>query len=388
MAPLLAWRGAYRLVIAASNPLLAAAWGAQQFAQYAAVMGAYTVVSFLTSLGVEKSALKLIPRAQRIGPQLLAIFVAIPAVLGAGCLGWVAVTATGALALAGGALAIGLGVNQVLVALHRVQDRPGLDVANHAMLMAGIAATTLAAVLAGLGPVGLVGWTVLLVTGLNLALLTALAPQRFRAPRRAAIRATLGTSVLMSASEVAAAAIVSLVFVVLVRSPYRDEAGTLYLAIGISSLLVKAFGYLLRLAQPRVSLTLHRGRAAAEARARTDAATRLLAAGGLPYLAVVTALFVLAQRVGAWPPVVCLLLLYLATAPLVFGMGTINFLLENAGRAALQRTALGSIVGLAVAAPAAYLLITGFGAGGGLSAIALAEIAHAAAVTPSSERTP
>jgi hypothetical protein len=384
MLPLFAGRGTYRLVIALSNVALAAAWGAATFDRYAAAMGGFTVLSFLTSLGVEKSALKLIPRARRTGPELFTAFVLLPAVLGVACLGWVAFVATDAVTLAAGALAVGLGANQVLVALHRIQERPVLDVANHVVLMAGLVAASLAA-LAGLGPAGFLGWTVLLVFGLNAGLLLALRPRTFRAPRRAVLRAAAGTSVLMSAGEVAAAAVVSLVFVVLAHSAHHDQAGPLYLAIGVSSLLVKAFGYLLRVVQPRVSVALHSAVANTAIQVRAAAHARRLVLLGTPYLAVVTAMAVPADPL---PPVVVLFLLYLACAPLIFGMGTINFLLENGGRAALRRTALGSVAGLAAAAPAAYLLITLFGAPGGLAAIALGELVHAAAVLPAIERKP
>jgi hypothetical protein len=388
MVPLFAGRGTYRLVIAVSNVVLATAWGPARFAGYAAAMGAFTVLSFLTALGVEKSALKLIPRARRTGPELITAFVLLPAVLGAGCLVWVAVVATDPLTFAAGALAIGLGANQVLVGLHRVQGRPGLDVANHVALVAGLVVTTLAAALGDLGPTAFVGWTVALVTGLNAALLVELRPRTFRTPRRAVLRAASGTSMLMSAGEVAAAAVVSLVFVVLAHSPHHEQAGALFLAVGVSSLLVKAFGYLLRVVQPQVSVALHPAGAGAAVRARSARNARLLVVAGTPYLIVVTALAVLAGRAGLAPDVVVLLVLYLACAPLIFGMGTINFLLENGGRAMLRRTAAGSVAGLAVAAPAAYLFISHFGAAGGLAAIALGELVHAAAVLHVPERTP
>ena len=386
LLPLFAGRGAYRLIIALSNVALAAAWGPRTFAGYAAAMGSLAVLSFLTSLGVEKSALKLVPRARRTGSELMAAFVSLPAVLGAACLGWVAVAATDALTLGAGALAVGLGANQVLVALHRVRDRPGLDVANHGILVAGLLATTLAALAGGLGPVGFIGWTVLLVAGLNAALLAALRPWRLRLPRRSVLRAAAGTSLLMSAGEVAAAAVVSLVFVVLAHSAYRDQAGALYLAVGVSSLLVKAFGYLLRVVQPRVSVALHPAGAGTAVQTRAARGARLVVLLGTPYLVLVTAAAVLAVRAGLGAPVVVLVLLYLGCAPLIFGVGTINFLLENAGRAALRRTAVGSVAGLAAAVPAGYLLITLFGAPGGLAAIAVGELVHAAAVLHVPER--
>ncbi|WP_157441383.1 hypothetical protein [Actinoplanes awajinensis] len=387
LLPLLAGRGVYRLAIVVSNLLFLAAWGESTFATYALVMGSFTAVMFLTSCGVEKGALKLVPRVTRARSELIAVFVVLPAISGSVCLIWILATGLGggrsSLWILAGVLAVGLGLNQVLVGLHRVLDRPWRDVANHAVLVLAIGLGVAGALLADQGPLWALTVMVTAVAVLNVALVSGLVLRPSGLRRRALVRQAIGTSALMSASELAAAGIVSLVFLLLARSGFRDQGAALYVIVSASALLVNAFGFLLRIMQPQVSRTLHRGAASEAVRRRTVRWARIIAIGGAPYLAAVTALTILwRQHTGATGQTAALALLYLACIPLFFGLGSINFVLENGDRRTLRRTASGSVTGLAGAALSAFVLVPLLGAPGALAAIAVGDVVHAITVLP------
>ncbi|MEU7874333.1 hypothetical protein [Dactylosporangium sp. NPDC049140] len=375
---LLAGRGGYRVATVLSNVLLLAAWGEAGFAGYALVMGGFTAVLYLTAFGVEKSALTLLPRVRRVRGELTAVFVALSA--GPGLLALIGIggygLATGKppMWLLAGALAVGLGLNQVLVGLHRALGRPWRDVANHGVLVAAVAAATGGALL-GLGPTGVLAVLLTAVAVLDLALLPGLAARPRGLRRPAMLRPAAGTAVLMSAGELAAAGTVSAVFLVLDHTGRAGQSGPLYLAVSASALLANAFGYLLRIVQPHVSLALHRSRAERPAARRAARGLRLLALAGPPWVVAATA-------TAAWGydrgPAVVLGGLYLACLPVFFGLGSVNFLLENGDRHTLRRTAIGSATGLAGAVLAALVLVPWLGAPGAIAAMATGDLVHAA----------
>jgi hypothetical protein len=382
---LLAGRGGYRAATVLSNVLLLAAWGRATFGGYALVMGSFTAVLYVTAFGVEKSALKLLPRVHRVRGELTAVFVALSAVPGLACLAWIlgygARAGRPAMWFLAGALAVGLGLNQVLVGLHRALGRPWRDVANHGVLVVAVAAATGGAVLSGLGPAGVLTVLVAAVAVLDLALLPGLAARPRGLRRPVLLRPAASTAVLMAAAEIAAAGTVSAVFVLLDRAGLDAQSGPLYLVISASALVMNAFGYLLRIVQPHVSVALHRSRADRPAHRRTAGWLRLVAGAGVPYLAAATAAAVLWQRhAGPAGQTAALALLYLACVPVFFGLGSINFLLENGDRRTLRRTAAGSMAGLGGAVLVALGLVPWLGAPGAIAAMAAGDVVHAAAL--------
>jgi hypothetical protein len=383
LVSLMAGRGGYRAATLLANVALLAVWGRAAFDGYALVMGSFTAVLYITTFGVEKSALKLLPRVHRVRGELTAVFVALSALPGlaclAGILGWGLRAGRPPMWFLAGALAVGLGLNQVLVGLHRALGRPWRDVANHGILVVAVAAAVGGAVFLDLGPAGVLTIMVAAVAALDLALLPGLAARPRGLRRPALLRPAAGTAVLMAAAEIAAAATVSAVFLLLDREGLDAQSGPLYLTITASALFMNAFGYLLRIVQPHVSVALHRSRAERPVHRRTAGWLRLIAGAGVPYLAAVTAGAALWQRhSGPAGQTAALALLYLACIPLLFALGSVNFLLENGDRGTLRRTAAGSMAGLAGAVLVALGLVPWLGAAGAIAAMAAGDIVHAA----------
>ena len=119
---LLAGRGAWRASLALSNLALLAVWGPALFSRYAATYGRSLVLVPLVSCGVEKAALKLLPRARAARPLLIGGFLAIGCVLALPFLAWALAAVAlqqrgvGAFQLAVVGFQLLLGLNLVLVA--------------------------------------------------------------------------------------------------------------------------------------------------------------------------------------------------------------------------------------------------------------------------------
>jgi len=62
------------------------------------------------------------------------------------------------------------------------------------------------------------------------------------------------TSALMSADEIAGSAIISFGFILIGLSEFRSQAAYMYVVLQGSVFLMAAFGYVLRILQPQVSL--------------------------------------------------------------------------------------------------------------------------------------
>ncbi len=109
-------------------------------------MGTAQVLTTLTALGIEKSALKLVPRATRTGPQLITVLLLSALLLTGAAVVWLGCAALFArsgdavvLGLLAGLYAALLGLNTVLVGLCRALDRNRADVLNFAALSLVIA---------------------------------------------------------------------------------------------------------------------------------------------------------------------------------------------------------------------------------------------------------
>ncbi|MET9154857.1 hypothetical protein ABZX82_26830 [Streptomyces griseoflavus] len=384
LASLLAGRTAFRLTLLGANTVLLANWGQGPYERYAAAMGTAQVLTTVTSLGIEKSALKLVPRARRTGPQLITVFLACAGLLTTAVVLWLAGTALlnpprdGAVALLAGLYMALLGLNTVLVGLCRALGRDRADIANFTALSVVVVTGTGGATLLGWGPEGFTGWILGGTALLNLVHVPALLRSASRPVRRGAAVPAVSTSALMACGDIAAAGTVSVLFALLGASRHHEQTGHLYLMVLASSVLLNGFGYVLRLFQPHVSLTLRTLDAATLDR-RVVRRLLPLAVAGAAWTAAALLLARSTQGSGLLPPPVVVLLLYVLCTPLVFAMGSLNYLLENAGAHTLRATAAGAAAGLACAVLAGAFLVPALGAIGAVGALAAGEAAHALA---------
>ncbi|PWS48595.1 hypothetical protein DKT74_02590, partial [Streptomyces sp. ZEA17I] len=220
------------------------------------------------------------------------------------------------------------------------------------------------------------GWILGGTALLDLAHLPALYRATGRPVRGAVVRPVVTTSALMACGDIAAAGTVSLLFLMLGASRHHEQTGHLYLMILASSVLLNGFGYLLRLFQPHVSLTL---RSVDPASLDRRVVRRLLpvAAAGAVWSAGSLALAWWAERTALAPPPVVVLLLYVLCVPLFFTVGSLNYLLENATPHTLRATALSALGGLLCAVLLGLVLVPALGALGAVAALASGEVAHA-----------
>lgn len=384
LASLLAGRTAFRLTLLGANTALLAAWGQGPYERYAAAMGTAQVLTTITSLGIEKSALKLVPRARRTGPQLITVFLGCASLLTTAVVLWLAGTALlnpprdGAVALLAGLYMALLGLNTVLVGLCRALGRDRADIANFTALSLVVVTGTGGVTLLGWGPEGFTGWILGGTALLNLVHVPALLRSAARPVRRGTAVPAVSTSALMACGDVAAAGTVSVLFALLGASRHHEQTGHLYLMVLASSVLLNGFGYVLRLFQPHVSLTLRTLDAATLDR-RVVRRLLPLAVAGTAWTGAALLLARFTQDSGLLPPPVVVLLLYVLCIPLVFAMGSLNYLLENAGAHTLRATAAGAAAGLACAVLAGMFLVPLLGAIGAVGALAAGEAAHALA---------
>ncbi|MFF0362711.1 hypothetical protein [Streptomyces fungicidicus] len=384
LASLLAGRTAFRLTLLGANTALLASWGQGPYERYAAAMGTAQVLTTLTSLGIEKSALKLVPRARRTGPQLITVFLWCAGVLTAAVVLWLAGTALlnpprgGALAVLAGLYMALLGLNTVLVGLCRALGRDRADVANFTALSFLVVSGTGGATLLGWGPEAFTGWILGGTALLNLVHVPALRRSAARPVRRGTAGPAVSTSALMACGDVAAAGAVSLLFALLAASRHHEQTAHLYLMVLASSVLLNGFGYVLRLFQPHVSLTLRSLDAAALDR-RVVRRLLPLAVAGAAWTAAALLLARLVRDSGLLPPPVVVLLLYVLCTPLFFAVGSLHYLLENASARTLRATAAAAVAGLVCAVLAGAFLVPALGALGAVAALSAGEAAHALA---------
>jgi hypothetical protein len=389
---LLAGRGAWRASLALSNLVLLAAWGSAVFARYAAVIGSSVVLVQLVSCGVEKAALKLVPRARLARPLLVGGFLAIGCLLALPFLAWVLVSyalqrpGVGAFQVAVLGFQALLGLNLVLVAMQRALGRPGYDVANFSALAVALLAIAGLAFAIGLTPLGVTVAELLVVACLDVALLRSLpvAP-RVRGLRRRPrlLRGLLRTMALIGAYDLAGAAALSLSFVVLAGTRFRGDAGWLLLVTTLWSLLFNGFTYLLRVFQPQVSVAL--GRGGVDARRYALRLTRLAALGVGGWLLLVAAA-ALAHRgdVVGWLRGLPLPLLAAAVVlprlPLLALAGGAGYVLENADARSLRLAAAAAVAALAGVLGLSLLLIPLAGVPGAILALSSFEVLQVVAL--------
>ena len=387
---LVAGRGAWRVALNLANVGLLAAWGASVFAGYASAVGRTVALVPLVSCGVEKAALKLLPRARAARPLLVAALLAIGCLLALPFLAWVVAAAlwhrsgTEPLQLAVVPLQALLGLNLVLVALARALGRPRQDPLNFLALAATLLLLTALALGFGLPPMVVVLAELAAVAALDLALLRALpvAPRFAGLPRRRRLLGgLLRTMALIGAYDLAVGASASLVFFALGASRFRGESGLLLLVISLWSLLFNGFAYLLRVFQPQLSVALSRA-GGVDGRRHALRLARLAAAAVAGWAGLLAAAALLG---GGLPAVLRELPLPLAAAlvllprlPVVALAGGATWLLENGDRGSLRLAATAAAGGLVGVALLAAALVPRLGASGAVLALSGFEVLQVA----------
>jgi hypothetical protein len=389
LVALLGARALYRVAALVSSAVLLEAWGEDDFAPYAAALGIFNVVAPVLASGVEKAALKLLPRAGRTRPALVAAFVGTGAGLALVFVGALGVArllgsdAIGGLELAAGAFVAALGLNQMLVGLQRALGHPRRDVANFVALASATAVATLVAAVGALGPLAYLVVLLAAVTALNVWLLATIGPWALRPLRRRMLIAHAGaTTVLMGVADVAGAGAVSALFLILSLSTLDAQTSYLFVTTSAAALLFGLLAYVLRVLQPQVSLAVSRAGGATWRRARRIGSA--VVAGGSVYLAVVTVAAVLLFDVEdppfGLPGYAPVLVLFVACLPIFLATALVNYLLENVDLASLRVTAAGSVGGLVGAVALGLVLVPQFGALGAVAALTGGEIVHAGVV--------
>jgi hypothetical protein len=384
LVSLIAGRGAFRAAMLGSSVALLPLWGQSAFADYASAMGRFVFVVPLVNFGVEKTALKLVPRADATRRSLTA------ALLAAGCLlvvpfllwlalaallGWVSLLVTMA-----GLLMASLGLNQVLVALHRALGRPRHDARNFFTLGVATAAATALVPVLGLQPVGFVAVLLAVTVTLNLTLLRGL-----RAPWREPLRArrVLGpflasTMTFMGVADVSRGVSFSVLFLILGSTRFAPEISLLYVTATAADILLGVLEYVLRVFQPQVALALVRRGAAARRWARQ--LSFALVVGGVAWLGLA---FAAARQLDhalahfpAAPPWTAVLALFVACLPLFVAKAVANFLLENLDMGSLRLAAAASVAGTLSVALLGLVAAPRLGALGAVAALAGGEIGN------------
>jgi hypothetical protein len=375
---LITGRVCWRLGWTGANVILLLTWGRDRFADYATATGIATLLGTGLCAGLEKAALKLVPRARRARPYLVRAVVLLtvglpPLLVGllalAGAAGLPHVTG---LLVAVAALSTVLGANVVLVALQRAVGHPGRDPGNYLALVTAMLTLALLAGPLGLTPTGytlaLTAVTLVFDVALIAALRPALRPGRAAgAAGRRMLRLTGGTAVMMTGYEVTIAGAVSVAFAVLAGSSRHAESAELYLAYSGWQIMAAGTSYLMRVYQPRLSLA--QGGAAGAVRRRASR----LAAGALALLAGYTLVAGgVAALIGAGvlprlphlPLIVAIGGLFAARVPVYLLTAGAAYVLENGDARTLRRAAAGAGCGLVVAAALAVPLVGRFGAVG------------------------
>lgn len=381
---LVAGRGLYRLSVLAAALLLIAAWGSAAFAPYAAAMGAYAFVLPVVASGIEKSALKLLPRASAGRPGLVACFAGIgcglATLLVAGLVvarlaGW----GLSSVGLAVGVLAALLAINQMLVGLQRALGRPLLDLADSVALAVATAGLTVPALVAGTGVLTYVLSLSAVAGVLDVVLLVLLAP--FARPG-AQLAPTARSAGLMGVADVAGGLTTAVLFAILSRSALAEQTAPFYVTTSVAAIAFGVVEYVMRVLQPQVSLAIARRATGVWRRARRLGLA--IVVGGSGYLALLFGVAVATTHVTgrplglpAWGPAVALLV---ACLPVFLATAILNYVLENLDATSLRRTATGSATGLAGAVAAGLLLAPRWGAFGAVAALTVGEVVHAAAV--------
>lgn len=388
LAGLIAARATFRLVLYGANVALLAGWGAGEYGRYAAASGVLAWVMIVAQAGPEKAALKLLPRGGDGRPAMLAALRALirlaPLALLVPAMLAVASQPGGGAALYGAAAAqsVALGLNMAAVAVQRALGRTGRDLANFGLLSVVWVALTALTIALDVAPASYLlclCLATMAVTELTMRG-TPIAPRR---ARRARVPRDLAeTAAMMSVSDVAGMAALSVAFVVLPLSGHADQSGALYLALAGWGLALGLIVYVARVYQPRLSVWLA-GAGSVSGRRQARLLARWALRLNLAWLAVAGVVIVAADMRGLTTgasAVAALSALILSRGAIWGVMFASVSLLENADRDALRVVAKGAAIGLAVVVAVSVVVIPAFGAAGAIWAMATDELALAIVV--------
>ncbi len=392
LVALLAGRAAVRITFSMAPLVLRPSWTDAEFAAYAAAMARFVFLVPVLGGVVEKSALKLVPRSRRAGPQLVSVYLGLLALVCAAAAGWVAVagaTSRGPrLVVLAGVVALALGVNQALVALHRAAGRVWVDLAVQGTVFAALAGGLVAVVGFDAAPETLLaGWAavVAVVDVVVLAGLLVASPPRRRLARRL-VRFVGADAGLQGSTDLVVGVSVAAVYGAVAVTGHEGELADLFVVLSLATMLTTGYTYLMRVLQPSISVRQHTRRAGPALAAPLWRRRNLVPAAG--YLVVVVVAGRLAVTSG-WPPggTWWLVAVFLATVPVLSAAAGLNFLFENGDGASLRRTVRGAVAGALGVAVLAVPLTAAAGAVGAVGALAAGDLIHVAVLMGSPSRT-
>jgi hypothetical protein len=372
-------RGAYRLAFQAANLALLLTWGTAVFGGYAAALGVSAWLMYV-GVAVEKSALKLLPRTQRLVPRVVRLCLVITATPLVACLIALAVTEAVApgrratLYLLAATWFVSSGLLGVLAALQRLAGHPERDRRAFLALAVAIVASLLITWRLDLSPAGQLmlidAAVVVLAVALAVTLPTAWRRVEVRHRRAGVLRALLRATVMLGTYDLASALAATVLYTTMAATGREDQTSPLYLALLISGVIGSALVYLLRIWQPHTSDRL-RGTGAADGRRLARRLLALVSAGGLALLVVIAGYAATGQfhRRPAIGQVAC----FTAAEIVLFTLLTFaTFLVENTDSAALRITSGSAVIGLAATALIGAPLVIEFGAAGAMATLGLA----------------
>jgi hypothetical protein len=372
---LITGRGASRITSQVAPLMLLPVWGSTTFAHYANAVGVCSWMVYL-SAGAEKAALKLIPRSRKLTGELVRLVLgisALPLMVGLVSMAFVPSGSAVRLYLAAGSWSIANGLLMVVAGLHRLRGRPHHDAAIFVSLSVAILGITGLAWWLDLSPLQVLLALALVATGLAIGYVLALPPHWLldragRRPTRIVVRSVwlLGVADLLGGLSGAVC------YAALALAGRTRESSSLYVAMLVCTGFGALVGYLLRVAQPRMSLRL-RGSGSAAGRVRAVGFLRAGIIGGVVLAAALPAAFVLDV-----PAVPLLVAIVLFEIPIYAAVTYAAYLMENTDGRALALTSSSAAAGLVVCVALAVVLVPPFGAAGALAALALSYAARAA----------
>lgn len=375
-------RIAFRVSLLLTNAVLLARWGAD-YAPLAAALGTSAFLISLSSLGLEQAALRLAPRRLDLartfvsGVLLLSAGLAVAGllvVLGRG------LASSDELVIAAGVHSVLLGQNQVLAGASRALARNAGDALNHGLLSALVIGLLVVTLLLDLRPSTYLWSLAAVVLVADLLLLMSLRDALRHRPPRDLLARCFSTAARMAVGDVVPGLAISLVYVALIWSGRGEESSALYLTLTASALALGAFGYLLRIYQPQVVLSLDDG-AVPDLDRRVRQSSRRLVAVGLPFLVATTgATWLLVRDASLAVQGLGALALFVLNAPIFVVMASIDYVMENAEERDLNTTAAASLVSLVPTAALAVVVIPAFGVIGAVATLVALELAHAQAL--------
>ncbi|TDE49029.1 hypothetical protein E1295_20640 [Nonomuraea mesophila] len=367
---LLGGRATFRLLLYGSAGVLVAAWSREDFNRYAAAVGAVGWLCMVVQSGPEKAALTLIPRAGRTRRQIagmlraMVTYVPLPFTAAAAAALLLAPDATITIYLLAIAYYIGLGCGMLGVAVHRALGSYTRDTVHFTLLGLGMIGMAGLAFTVPIPPSVYLAGLLVLVSGLNLALLRGL--PRAGSWRRPVRDLLARTVVLMGAADVMSNAMIGTLFVELSLTSYAGQSGDLYMMTLGWGFAVSVVYTLQRIYQPRLVLRMGSDDATG-IRLLVRRAALLSTWAGALWLALAGA--ALAGGLAGTGSLVALGVLLASLLPVNTLASAGMFVLENSGRAGLRDSARAVVLAWAATTALGALVVPLAGAAGAVYAL-------------------